>query len=98
MPVPDVSFVETIADEGETGYEMVEQLCQPTPAASSEPRKTPGSLSSSKSLPSENDFVPGSGGQKWKASLSSQGSRQRSRGEILLEMGRRKWPILPQTF
>jgi hypothetical protein len=50
---------------------MVGQPCQPTPAASSNPRKASSSVSSLKSLPPTNDYVPGSGSQKRKASLPS---------------------------
>lgn len=61
LPVSDGTLEETTPYEDD-GYEVVEQPCQPTPAASSELRKASGSVSSSKS------------GQKRKASLSSQGS------------------------
>ncbi|RYP67901.1 hypothetical protein DL769_005637 [Monosporascus sp. CRB-8-3] len=85
LPVADGTYEETTVGEDEAGYEVVELPCQPTPAASSRPRKASSSVSS-KSLPPANDYA-GSGGQKRKASLSSQGSshessRQRSRGKI----------------
>lgn len=84
LPIPDVAFEETTPHDGEADYEIVGQPCQPTPAASSEPRKASSSLSSSKSLQPAEDCIPGGGGQKRKASLSSQGSsdgsaRQRSK-------------------
>lgn len=61
LPVSSGTFEETAPYEDE-GYEVVEQPCQPTPAASSEMREASRSVSSSKS------------GQKRKASSSSQGS------------------------
>lgn len=68
IPVADGTFNETSAYEDEAGYEIVEQPCQPTPAASSKSCKA-----ASSSVPS---------GQKRKASLPShEPSRQRSKGE-----------------
>ena len=73
LPVAD----ETYADEG--NYNVVEQPCQPTPAASSQPHRASGSVSSSKSLPLANDYAPSSGGHKRKASSPSHvPSRRRS--------------------
>ncbi len=67
-------------DEDEASYEAVEVPCQPTPAASSQPHRASGSVSSSRlhppandcvsslgSPPPANDYVPDSGGQKRKA-------------------------------
>ncbi|EFY93339.1 hypothetical protein MAC_00577 [Metarhizium acridum CQMa 102] len=59
--VADSTFRETNADE--TGYVVVEQPCQPTPAASS-------SVLSSKSAPPVYDYVSCSSGHKRKASSS----------------------------
>jgi hypothetical protein len=63
------TYEETNIDEIEAGYEIVEQPCQPTPAAS-RPRGASSSAFSSKSA-SISDSVPGSGGQKRKASPPS---------------------------
>jgi hypothetical protein len=58
-PLPiDGTFEETIVDEDEAGYEMVEQPCQPTPAVSCDPRKLRSSLSSSRSLPPADYYIP----------------------------------------
>ncbi|KAI9779176.1 MAG: hypothetical protein M1839_007711 [Geoglossum umbratile] len=63
-PIPDGTFEETNADEDEAGYEVVEQPCQPMPAASSRPRTATSSVSSPKSLPPTSDYAPGKGGQE----------------------------------
>jgi hypothetical protein len=78
------TYEETNIDEVEAGYEIVEQPCQPTPAASSRPQGASGSVSSSKSAPTS-DYVPGSGGQKRRASpLSSlESSRPKSKGRLV---------------
>ncbi|KAJ9155231.1 Heterokaryon incompatibility protein [Pleurostoma richardsiae] len=70
LPVADGTVREMNADEA--GYVVVEQPCQPTPAASS-------SVSSSKSLPPPNNHVPSSGGHKRKASSSQRPSHESSR-------------------
>jgi hypothetical protein len=63
-PIPDGTFEETNADEDEAGYEVVEQPCQPMPAASSRPRTATSSVSSPKSLPPTSDYAPGKGDQE----------------------------------
>ncbi|KAI1149479.1 hypothetical protein F4825DRAFT_430352 [Nemania diffusa] len=83
-PVLVVTLHTTNADEDEVSYEIVEQPCEPTPPTSSKPERLSGQdrtsnpLPSSRSLASENDSIPSSGGQKRKASLSSQGPPRRS--------------------
>ncbi|KAI1740627.1 hypothetical protein F4680DRAFT_94078 [Xylaria scruposa] len=72
LPLPDGTLEETKVYEDEAGYEIVEQSCQPTPAASSISPKESSPIPSSKSLPSTNDYVSGRGDQRRKASLSSQ--------------------------
>jgi hypothetical protein len=93
LPVGDGTLEETNGDEDEAGYEAVELPCQPTPAASSNPRRASGSVSSSKSLPPANDFVPGSGGQKRRVSSlegsSHKSSRQRSKEKSYWELDAR---------
>ncbi|KID89012.1 heterokaryon incompatibility protein, partial [Metarhizium majus ARSEF 297] len=64
LPVPDSTFDETNINEDEAGYEIVEQPCQPTPAASSEPHRASRSVSSLDSLPPANNYAPSSGGHK----------------------------------
>ncbi|KAK3935481.1 hypothetical protein QBC46DRAFT_323223 [Diplogelasinospora grovesii] len=73
-------------EETKAGYEIVEQPCQPTPAASSRPRGALSSVSSSQSPPTS-DYVPGSAGQKRKASppSSRESSRPKSKGESYWE-------------
>jgi hypothetical protein len=61
-PIPDGDFEETNADEGGTGHGVVEQPCQPTPAASSQLRMATSSVSSSNSLPPTSDYAPGKDG------------------------------------
>ncbi|KAH0551459.1 hypothetical protein GP486_007327 [Trichoglossum hirsutum] len=78
-PIPDGTFEETNVDEDKTGHEVVEQPCQPTPAASSQPRMATSSVSSSKPFPPTSDYAPGKGGQKRKASLPSASSPESSR-------------------
>ncbi|KAK0621575.1 hypothetical protein B0T17DRAFT_508911 [Bombardia bombarda] len=70
LPVADGTFGEK--NEDETGYVVVEQPCQPTPAASS-------SVSSSKSAPPVDDYVSCSSGHKRKASSSQRPSRGSSK-------------------
>lgn len=62
LPAADSTFEETTPHDDEAGYEIVEQPCQPTPAASFKPRKASSSLSSSKPLQPTDDYIPGSGG------------------------------------
>jgi hypothetical protein len=69
LPVADSTFRETSTDEA--GYVVVDQPCQPTPAASSSV--------SSKSPPSVDDCVSRSSGQKRKASSSRRPSHDSSR-------------------
>ncbi|KAJ2895956.1 hypothetical protein MKZ38_006002 [Zalerion maritima] len=81
LPTPDLeplvatnAYEETAPYENEASYEIVEQPCQLTPAASSRMRKASRSNSSTESHPSSH--VPSNGGHKRKAS-SSQGSSRR---------------------
>ena len=69
LPVADGTFGEINTDEA--GYVVVEQPCQPTPAASSSV--------SSRSLPPADDCVSRSSGQKRKASSSRRPSHDSSR-------------------
>jgi len=86
LPVADGTSGETNVDEDEAGYEVVKVPCQPTPTASSGLRRASNSVSSSKSLPSANDYVPDGGGQKRKASSPS-ASRESSRHKDMKKIG-----------
>jgi hypothetical protein len=84
-PVPDGTS-ETNADEDEAGHEVVEQPCQPTPTASSQPCMASSPVSSSKPPPPTSNHVPGrGGGQKQKAlsplASSPESSRPKSKGK-----------------
>ncbi|KAK4188370.1 hypothetical protein QBC35DRAFT_496563 [Podospora australis] len=90
------------ADEDEAGYEVVEHPCQPTPTASSQQCRTSTPVSSSKFLPPMNDSVPGSGGQKRKASSPSASSREssgpKSKKKSYWGVECQKRPLFPQTL
>lgn len=78
LPGAEGIFEATNGDEDEADYEVVEVPCQPTPTASSRPRRASNSVYSPNSLPPVDDYVPSGGGQKRKAS-SSASSRESPR-------------------
>ncbi|KND91729.1 hypothetical protein TOPH_03830 [Tolypocladium ophioglossoides CBS 100239] len=81
LPGAGGTFKETNGDEDkdEADYEVVQQPCQPTPAASSQSLRALSSVSSKSLLPTT-DYVSGSGGrQKRKASSPSASSHESSR-------------------
>ena len=55
IPEPTNTYEETTQHEDEASYEIVEQPCQPTSAASAKPHKVPTSHSSRSSYSSSND-------------------------------------------
>jgi hypothetical protein len=94
LPIPGGTLEATHAHEDESGYEIVEQPCEPTPPTSSKAKrqsnhgKKSSSISSSKSSPSVNS-VPSSGGQKRKISPRGsfeESSKQRSKVHGYWEM------------